>query len=464
MPIKKEIGPYKVIRVNGFRFFHYCEESEVEDRAGDPDNKCYPIKEIDDVYQSTVNVSLIIGPGEELWLEGNLFLLSRAKEYPPLAEETLHAEASHLADFMNVMYSLGVDYRNFNGRKFELPTYLYKAHFKGDVACGRISVGTANNKIRPVIRFYRFEMSERSFFPKNSPWQSRVVKISYPDRVGVLRTREVITTDLIFSKTSVEEDGSFINDGGRLVPLDFRKQIALHEALDALGNTEMQLSMYAALVSGAREQTIFTLRCGDIVEGGEEDKALYPIRVGAGTLVDTKYNKPQVIYMPGWMHNRIYIYLHSDRYLRRKSRAKSRPDDEQYVFLSKSGKPYYVAQADKNSYESHEKGSAVRAFIKDSIIPMLANGSEPFTFSFHDLRATFGMNLVEERMPLLEGGKISLLELLDYVRGRLCHESSITTMRYLDYRRINKLTYQADINYQVHILSFTSGYKFDEAC
>lgn len=276
--------------------------------------------------------------------------------------------------------------------------------------------------------------------------------VSHTTAYGVTRFREVITTDLTFAKNK-DQSSDFIYDGGKLRPLDKFEQDAMIKALLELNNIEMLLIFILALFSGMRIQTVLTIRIGDVINAPEDDVSTYPISAGEDTLVDTKYGKQQNIEVPGWVHHRLFTYIQSERYQGRKNQALERDEPEQYLFLSRTGKPLYVSHLDKELYSSHEKGSAVRRFIKDALLPLLKAHGHDFSFSFHDLRASFGMNLVEERKRLLAEGKIGYLELIDYVAKRLHHSSRKTTMSYLDYRRINQLVHEADSDYQKHIMS-----------
>jgi hypothetical protein len=353
---------------------------------------------------------------------------------------------------MNVMFDQNRDHLDFKGREFERPTYLFKAHFKLAVARTEKDAEGVNNKLRTVIRYYRWRMKHRNFIPAKPPWREKIIHVSRLDRHGVIRFREVITTDLTFPKNK-EESSDFIYDGGKLRPLNKLEQDAMVEALLLINNIEMILAFLLALFSGMRIQTALTIRIGNVIEASADDTATYPINAGKGSLVDTKYGKKQNIQVPGWVHHRLITYLQSERYQTRKGQALERDESEQYVFLSRTGKPLYVSQLDKYKYKSHEKGSAVRKFIKDTLLPRLKTLDHDFTFSFHDLRASFGMNLVEERRELLAQGKIGYLELIDYVAKRLHHSNRKTTMSYLDYRRVNELVHEADNDYQKHIMS-----------
>lgn len=410
----------------------------------------YPVSYQDEDYIQ--GMKIILQPDGTPWVEGNLYLLSRAKQYPKLREGTLCAEAANLREFMNVLDDHNLDYRDFKGREFERPTYLFKAHFKLAVARNEKDAEGINNKMRTVIRFYRWLMKYRNFIPAKPPWKEKTIQVSRVDRHGVTRFREVITTDLTFPKNK-DQSSDFIYDGGKLRPLNKFEQDAMIEVLLLISNIEMLLAFLLALFSGMRIQTVLTLRIGNVVEASAEDTDTYSVIAGAEYLVDSKYGKKQNIQVPGWVHHRLYTYLQSERYQSRKGLALVRDESEQYVFLSRTGKPMYVSQLDKDKYKSHEKGSAVRKFMKDTLLPLLKVRGHDFTFSFHDLRASFGMNLVEERKELLAQGKIGYLELIDYVAKRLHHSSRNTTMSYLDYRRVNQLVHEADTDYQKHIMS-----------
>lgn len=414
----------------------------------------YPVAYQDEDYIQ--GMKIILQPDGTPWVEGNLYLFSRAKQYPKLSAETLGAEAANLTEFMNVMLDHNLDHLNFRGREFERPTYRFKAHFKLAVSRSERGAGGVNNKIRAVIRYYRWRMRYRNFIPAKPPWKEKITHISRLDRHGCTRTREIITTDLTFPNNK-DESSDFIYDGGKLRPLHKFEQDAVINALLLVSNIEMLLLFILALFSGMRIQTVLTIRVGNVIEASADDTGTYSISAGEGFLVDTKYGKKQSIQVPGWVHHRLFTYLQSDRYQSRKAQALDRDESEQYVFLSKTGKPLYISHIDKDKYKSHEKGSAVRKFIRDTLTPLLKANGHHFTFSFHDLRASFGMNLVDERRELLAQGKIGYLELIDYVARRLHHSSRKTTMSYLDYRRVNEMVHEADTDYQRHIMSLVEN-------
>ena len=105
----------------------------------------------------------------------------------------------------------------------------------------------------------------------------------------------------------------------------------------------------------------------------------------------------------------------------------------------------YVSKQDKANVEFRPRrhriaGQAVRQNIYDSVIPLIREKHDAkFHYRFHDLRASYGMNIVDHLAPLIDSGKISYTAALNFVRTRLGHESLSTTERYLKYRANQKM-------------------------
>lgn len=98
-------------------------------------------------------------------------------------------------------------------------------------------------------------------------------------------------------------------------------------------------------------------------------------------------------------------------------------------------------------------GEAVRQFISKRVIPIMRDklSNEKYTFRFHDLRATFGMNLSESQISLVEEGKQSLHDAREYVKARMGHSSIEITDRYLNYKvNLNTLMSHQE-NYEEYI-------------
>ncbi|MCY1542504.1 hypothetical protein D9M68_782530 [compost metagenome] len=100
-----------------------------------------------------------------------------------------------------------------------------------------------------------------------------------------------------------------------------------------------------------------------------------------------------------------------------------------------------MAKADpqRREFKLRPTGSTVRTFIHERLIPELKSHGTSINFRFHNLRATFGLNLVEGLLDELEAGRISYLELIRHVADRMGHSNTEVTERYITYKKTRKL-------------------------
>lgn len=417
----------------------------------------YPIRPIPLMEASCSHLHVIIQPDGALWREGSLYLFERITEMGD-KEHTVSDAASDLCDFMNKLNAHDRDFLDFDGPKFKRPTYFYKSELKKHISSGERSKSYCNRKIGAVQGMYRWLVNTRGFKPKQNMWESKSRFVNYTDRHGVLQTKEVISTDLTFRNSKSVSTGRFIQDGGNLIPLSKENQQHLLDALVALENPEMLLMHLVGITSGMRTQSISTLRRRSVKRGvghaSDEYKfALYGIEMGEGHLVEAKNGKEQTVMLPAWVHNMLEIYINSPRHQTRAKLSPIQDPDDQYVFLTRTGKPYYVAKVDQKLFNySTEKGSALRQFCR-KVIAQVQVKNKNFTYHLHDLRATFGMNLLNDDMKKRDEGKMNQLEILDHIRNRLNHEDINVTMNYLRFYDENPELQQAQSDFEIHLES-----------
>lgn len=445
---------YKALKLFNVDLFARCDEASAKGwiRPTESGGTLYPVTCLDHSAQMLTAQPIILNPDGSIWKEGTLFLLNAVLDDEDTDPETIMAMAGHLADFMQTLATEDRSFLDFSGYRFERPSYIYKEKFKLPIQKGSTSTGTANGKIRTIIKFYRYLMESRNFTPKNPPWKIKHSTFKFEDAYGYERTKHVIHTDLTYPTIKTSSLGNYICDDGKLTPLTKYEQEVLLQSLIEIGHPEMLLVFIIALVTGMRIQTILTLRVSSLQKNAIASFDLIPIRAGRGSVVDTKRDKPQTIQMPAWLHHKLNIYVNSERFAQRRNKSQPQPPGADYIFVSNTGMPYYIAKCDRHKYESTEKGSYVRSFIAKYLKPKILEHGCDLNFSFHDLRATFGMNLVEERREMLNRGKINMLQLVDYVRKRMNHSSSKTTQEYLNFQQDREMLYQADYDYQQHIL------------
>ncbi|HWW06353.1 site-specific integrase [Collimonas sp.] len=376
------------------------------------------------------------------WAEANLWILACLEDQVNPNILSFHSTSEDLTAYARYIEEYNIDWLNFPSQKLARPTYRFNGHLKHLIQNQEIAASTAKRRMGVVIRFYGWLISENVFVPEYPAWKDGDRFVNFAGHHGERVVGKVKTTDV--SIRAQKQDNPYddcINDDGKLRPMPQNEQEWLMDALISLGNTEMTLIHLFGLVTGARIQTILTFRVRDVLrENGESLQNFLRYPVGPGTGIDTKYNKQLVLHIPVWFYEMLRTYALSERAKKRRLRAIGGDTENQYVFLSIRGAPLYVAKSDRTHAEAtalrHSKvGQGVRQYITDYIIPFIRRKYHPrFHYKFHDTRATFGMNLVDDRLKLVEEKKATLKEVMDFVQARMGHNSVVTTELYLSFR------------------------------
>lgn len=390
------------------------------------------------------------------WKYGVLYLLFKLKQYKKPSPLTLDSIADGLKHFKIFCDREDIDYLSAP-RKVLRPTYLYREHLNYLVKKGQIVSSTLQSRMSAVVGFYEYLINEEGVKFKFPLWEKGITSISYVDQYGFKKIKEVNTKDVsrVNLNTSSDLYDDAIIDGGRLHPLSKEQQKCLLQSLKNISNTEMTLAFLISLTTGARIQTVCTLRKRHFSKNIDSNIREVKIKVGFGTFCDTKFNKNYILVMPSWIYNKIKIYLDSYRYRSREEKATHifDTDDLQYIFLTNRGRPFYVAKDDpyRNIYRKIPNGGTIRTFItttlKDEIIK---NGGQP-DFSFHDLRATFGLNVFDRLMQLVQNGEITLSYALIHLKDLMAHSSLLTTENYLKFRQRNKIKEELQDDFENYI-------------
>lgn len=346
---------------------------------------------------------------------------------------------------------------DFPKMKLRRCTYRYSGYLKQQVFARELAPGTAKRRMSTVIAFYRWLIKEEMFEPENDLWEERTYSLAFKNDYGGTVIKNGVTTD-VGIKVAKADDAldDTIQDGGKLRPLPKVEQEWVMEAADACGNAEMFLLILFMFSTGARIQTATTLRVRHFIgknplfsksiSGGG---AVFKLKAGPGTGIDTKGDKQGVLQIPQPLYEALRTYALSDRARRRRLSAGTDSDD-QYLFLTQQGSPYYQAKEEALRFDPglkirHRKdGGTVRQFISDRLIPYVREHHDPkFHFKPHDLRATFGMNQTDIQMGFVESGKSTLGQARKVVQALMWHKNSSTTDLYLDYRGRMERVYAA---------------------
>ena len=398
------------------------------------------------------------------WAPACLWLLDRARANP-LKSSSLNPIAQGLRAYKEFLNTLGLQWDDFSAvDKYLRPTYLYKVHLQELINNGTIAHSTASGRMHAVVGLYRFLMEEprMGFCPLYAPWIERTVGLHYRDSQGFSQVKGIATTNLSIKvpKRDYAWD-TRIKDGGMLLPMSAHEQRILIQTLRKLGNREYELMHYVALLTGARLQTVLTLRYRDFLTlPSKVNQWPLKLQCGPGTGIDTKGDVPDVyLAVQRELYEWLHTYAISKRAHARRAKSKLKQDPLNYLFLTGRGSPYYESKDDINALRQSDEplkrssvtGQNLRSFITDYVIPEIQRTLPSFSYQFHDLRATFGINWVDAVMKD-EDTRERYLWARDQLRKLMWHKQPNITDRYIGYRQHMQHLEKAEANWNKNLL------------
>jgi len=388
------------------------------------------------------------------WDIGNAYLLGQLDK-PNLSNmRTLTARATHLKYYLQYLEDTGQHFLDLPKRYYERAPQKFKVFMSQVLDNHDFSAEHINNILSTIAHFYtniQYESLVTEESLKNYPFTRINKTIMVANNAGLVRSAQVITSDLrIKSSRSPNSQLGKLRDGGSLRPLSPLEQKIIQDALKRdYASVELELMIRVAIETGARQQTVCTLsiRCiKDAYDLLEADLSINSVIINAGQRYrsDTKGGRANRLIFRSDLIGDLMTYVDCKRAENRRLRDNSfyRNTDDNYVFLTRDGNPYYTAQReitdrqDPNAVWSinapmmvPKNGQSLRNELVRFISRIQKNNPEFRVFTFHDLRATMGMNLV--RSMRKEGYPDS--KIFDHVRQRLNHSDFKTTEGYLNF-------------------------------
>ena len=390
----------------------------------------------------------------------NLYLMKKLQQTIQYDFKTFASIANQLIDFQRFLEDEKLDCLKFNKLKQLNAIFKYRTRLIDQVNAGLIGASSARGRINAVVNFYRFLVIEDLVDHQRYgiPFQDVYKYIAVDNEFGARRKMAIKSHDLAIHVPAKAHNSEAIVDGGELSPLTVEEQTIVLKALQQ-SSREYQLMFYLALFTGARLQTICTLRIENLFNRESDSHGFIRLPVGAGTGVDTKFQKPMTLLIPNWLAQDLKIYINSEQARQRRQKSNYGDSDENYVFLTKLGTPFYTSKAEQQKLTEKIKtsdlfgtrlkiyeGEAVRSYLKVVLLPEIRLIDPQFQhFKFHDLRASFGMNLLESQLQHLPEGH-NHMTAVEYVQARMGHRNISTTLQYLNYK--SRLEWRSKIQHE----------------
>lgn len=414
---------------------------------------------VEEVYGYFPNFPVIIQGDGAPWDIGNLYLVNRLKKSVSYESRTYQSVASHLLDYLRFLEDEGLSFLAFPENDSLKVTYRYRQRLIDQINAGEVGARTGKLRMNAVVGFYKHIMKYGLVNSSAFMYQPFDVVLKYFSIVsnfGLSRRLVVESHNLAITVPAPQKQLEYINDGGMLRPLSIDEQEKVLVGLQE-SSREYQLIFYIALFTGARIQTVCTIQVRHIWRDLDGQGNLR-LPIGGGSGVDTKWGSMMTLIIPAWLVHDLRIYSRSLEAKRRRAQSFYGDVESNYLFLTSNGSEHYTSKREikdrgvaevnqiasnrDRAYGSIREGATIRQFIQETLLPRIRQGDKLFQrFRFHDLRASFGMNLLEREIEIR--GSKGVMAALEEVQQRMGHKDKSTTLQYLNYR--SSLERKADI-------------------
>lgn len=402
----------------------------------------------DAVARSVFNLPYLFHRSGEPWLEANSYLISLVKDKHAQTRPTDDArrQASRLLDYLIFCENNDINWLDFSGRRLpQRPTYKYHRYLMDMPGRG---AQVANQYTGTVYRFYKFVSKNWHEIDISRVDSVKQITFFVNDEYGPAKkiTVEKRSQTQAYSRSKRVSMGYVDDEGEFLRPLSNEQlaEVVTAVNLDDWGALD-RLIMLFAIMTGARKQTILTLRVKHVqrlMDGKLQPDGTYVLRAGPGTGIDTKNNKPQILYVPKQLAIDLLTYISSPHakkrrkgfqvsYAEKYSELEPIADEDMYVFLSEQCNCYYMASSDPRfKFVKSRPIGAVTNNLKKKLRKSVSEGF-PKDFTFHWLRATYAFQLYQLLQPRLKDGTLQPGDDISIIQSRLHHERRETTENYL---------------------------------
>lgn len=313
------------------------------------------------------------------------------------------------------------------------PFTEFKWWLKEQYEEGNIAGSTARSYFGVVTNFYLYHLDIHTPFV-SIPMEYEEIETNQFDNDPFAH----IAGRSIVRRVSKEKlDVSARSKEGALKPFTAYEQEIFFTKLKEYGSEEFLLICMLAILTGLRASEIADLRT-DMLVNFKDDEPHFELELGAKVKHKTKQASELPVTIASSVVKLLKRYHISSRYLTRLKKFKDNDGERANVFITQRG----------GAYSQHTISTLFNQFIHAHIYPEYSN----FSHDFHDLRVTFGVDVMNAALNVED---MSNSEALRFTKSQMRHKNIKDTIIYLSYfQRSKALIEQSIINEQLLGLIF----------
>lgn len=315
-------------------------------------------------------------------------------------------ESKGLRLYFDFLEAINKSWLDGSDEVFNRPISLFSKYLKSSFEKGEIAGTVAIGYFNTVSRFYQFHLEQgQKFNGIPISFKKKTIEINTDSLTNHINkySVEINTVDCAPNIPSTAKSSE-------LKPLTKEHLKLLFKKLKDKSTPEFFLICFIAQSTGLRIGEIVDLKLEHISK--YDNEPIFNFYVGPQVGHATKGNQNGVIKVNKTVMDILKEHTMSSEYLKRLSRFKGK---KPFLFLNRKGNPY-----------TQEVLSVMfNQFMHNHIKPI----DPTFSYKFHDLRATFGVNIMKACLD----SKMSRSEALAYTQNQMRHKSIETTLHYLEY-------------------------------
>ncbi|MGR6862284.1 tyrosine-type recombinase/integrase [Aliivibrio salmonicida] len=314
------------------------------------------------------------------------------------------------------------------------PFTEFKWWLKEQYEEGNIAGSTARSYFSVVAKFYIFHLDTHTPFI-SIPMEYEHLEINQLDNDPFAH---IAGRSIVRCVSKEKLDVSAQSKEGSLKPFTIQEQEMFFTKLKEHASEEFLLICTLAILSGLRASEIADLRA-DMFANYRDDESHFELELGVKVKHKTKLNSELPVTIAGAVVKLLKRYHISSRYIGRLNKFKENGGERANVFITQRG----------GAYTQHTISTLFNQFLHEHIYPESPN----FSHDFHDLRVTFGVDVMNAALNVKS---LSNSDALRFTKSQMRHKNIADTMRYLSYfQKSQALVEQSILNEALLSLIFS---------
>ena len=347
-------------------------------------------------------------------------------------QSCVSAQSRALLHYFSFLDEIGMQWNEMPIRQNKRPTYRFKRHLetmhRSVDPDSQLRASTCKTYMRCIVNFYKhFLMKNQKF--ENPPFEHELINVRIDASASSMKASQTVSVHTTDLRIRASDNTSKNNIPNQLMSLSTheweqldivlrfdRRVIKILDCEEVVIKLPIEFSFVFLLMrySGLRREEVITLRENHVFNPSKEQlrKGYVNLKIGQFNGVETKYGKIREIEVPTLLLKKLYEYINSPRYIKRREKYEG---DKLLTPLFLNTKGSLIVSGTVNA-----RWGEIRKAMEKKL-------GFKFKHKPHNLRATYAVN----RLKALMDSGIPQSDALTFVQSKMGHSNLATTLHYM---------------------------------